>query len=128
MHEPCAFHNQFMEQIRETLVDIKEQMRAGIESVNRQSIAFAENITKIVESQIARQVLCAKQDQRLSTLEQNQGQHRTDHATEREEHMKDRAEFWAAINKLRFHVYVGLGIGLTLQFLVPVLIRYAFKG
>lgn len=33
MHQPCAFHDQFMEQIRDALLGLKDQMRLGIEAV-----------------------------------------------------------------------------------------------
>ena len=128
MNQPCAFHDQSMDQLRTTLLDIKEQMRDGIAALKDQANAFTQTISRIMSAQADRQALCAKQDQRLVALEQNQAQHRDAHAKEREEYLAERAEQWAAINKLRFHVYVGLGIGLVLQLLAPFLIRYMFKG
>ena len=128
MNVPCAFHDQSMEQLRATLLDIKDQMRAGIEVLNKQAEAFAQTIARIVESQSERRALCAKQEQRITNLEQSQIQHRAQHATEREEYLEDRADMWAAINKLRFHVYVGLGAAIVLQILAPFIIRAVFKG
>lgn len=126
-NEPCAFHNQSMEQLRETLLDIKEQMREGIKALHQQAAAFAESIARIMDSQTARRELCAKQAQRIETLEDNQMQHRTDHAKAREEHVQERAELWTAINKLRLYVYAGLGIGLLLQFIMPLIIAFWLK-
>lgn len=125
---PCAFHDQSMEQLRVTMLDIKAQLRDGIEALKEQSKAFQSAITKIFESQTQRQALCARQDQRLATLEQNQAKHREDHAKEREEYLQDRAAIWTAVNKLRFHVYVGLGVGLVLQLLAPFIIGALLKG
>jgi hypothetical protein len=31
------------------------------------------------------------------------------------------------VNTLRFHVYVGLGVGLVLQLLAPVILRLVLK-
>lgn len=127
MTGPCAFHDESMAQLRDTLLHIKEYMREGITALNRQSEAFAEALKKITESQATRAALCARQDQRIGNAEQNQAQHREAHAQERAETLKERADVWSAVNKLRFHVYVGLGIGLALQVIVPILLRVMGK-
>lgn len=125
---PCAFHDQSMEQLRATLLDIKEQMREGIAALNQQSIAFQATITKIVEAQSARQALCAKQDQRLVSMERNQTEHREFHTKDREEYLTEKADMWSSVNKLRFHVYVGLGVGLVIQMIAPFVIVHILKG
>ncbi|MHC1701495.1 MAG: hypothetical protein AB9900_11010 [Humidesulfovibrio sp.] len=125
---PCAFHDQSMEHLRATLLDIKEQMREGLAALRDQHRIFSEAITKVMDSQTTRQALCARQAQRLEALENNQAQHRTDHATAREEHIEEHAEFWTAINKLRLIAYIALGFGLVLQMVMPILIVYWLKG
>lgn len=123
MHQPCAFHDQFLEQIRDALVSLKEQMRQGIDAVAAQSRANGETLIRIAESQTARRELCARQGERIGGLERAQAEHRAEHAAGRDEHLAERADLWAAVNKLRFHVYVGLGVGLVLQALGPLVLR-----
>jgi hypothetical protein len=124
--EACGLHDLCMEQLRDALVGLKEQMRLGIESVAAQSRANGETLVRIAESQVARRELCARQEERLGGLERAQAEHRDVHATGREEYLKERADLWAAVNKLRFHVYVGLGVGLVLQVLAPLVLRAVF--
>lgn len=125
---PCAFHDQSMETLRSIMLDIKEQMREGLAALKEQAKSFSETMSRVVESQTTRQALCARQDQRIANLEQNQAQHREAHAKDREEYLKERADMWTAVNKLRFHVYVGLGIGLVLQLLAPFIIGALLKA
>jgi hypothetical protein len=127
MHQPCAFHDQSMEQLRAAVLDLKDQMREGIACVAAQSRANGETLVRIADSQVARRELCARQEARLSTVERGADLHRSAHAAEREEYLAERADLWAAVNKLRFHVYVGLGVGLVLQTLVPLAFRLAAK-
>lgn len=127
MHQPCAFHDQFMEQIRDALLGLKDQMRVGIEAVAEQSRANGETLLRIAESQVARRELCARQAERLGALERGADQHREGHAKERAEHLAERADLWSAVNRLRFHVYVGLGVGLVLQLLGPFVLRMVLK-
>ena len=127
MHQPCAFHDQFLEQIRDALFSLKEQMRLGIEAVAAQSRANGETLIRIAESQTARRELCARQEERLGGLERAQSEHRAGHATGRDEYLSERADLWGAVNKLRFHVYVGLGVGLVLQILGPLVLRAVLK-
>lgn len=127
MHQPCAFHEQFLEQIRDALLGLKEQMRLGIDAVAAQSRANGETLVRIAESQTARRELCARQEERLCGLERLSSEHRAEHASGRDEYLAERADLWAAVNSLRFHVYVGLGVGLVLQVLGPLLLRAVFK-
>jgi hypothetical protein len=124
---PCAFHDQSMEQLRTAVLDLKEQMRLAIEGVAVQSRANGETLVRIADSQVARRELCARQEERLGALERGGGQHREAHMAEREEYLAERADIWAAVNKLRFHVYVGLGVGLVLQALAPLGYRLLVK-
>lgn len=125
--QPCAFHDQSMEQLRDAVLDLREQMHQGIASVAAQSRANGEMLARLADSQTARRELCARQEARLSALERAGGQHREAHMAEREEYLDERAQLWAAVNKLRFHVYVGLGAGLVLQLLAPLVLRAALK-
>ncbi|GAB6125025.1 hypothetical protein [Humidesulfovibrio idahonensis] len=128
MTAPCAFHDQSMEQVRSTLVDIREQMREGLAALKEQADLFRDTIAKVVDAQSARRELCAKQDQRLVSLEQAQTQHREAHAIEREEYLQDRADSWSAVNKLRFHVYMGLGGFAILEIVVlPIVLHYVLR-
>lgn len=127
MNQPCAFHDQSMEQLRAAVLDLKDQMRQAIDGVAVQSRANGETLVRIAESQVARRELCARQEQRLSTMERGAELHRSAHMAEREEYLAERADLWAAVNKLRFHVYVGLGVGLVLQILAPLALRLALK-
>ncbi|GAB6127102.1 hypothetical protein [Humidesulfovibrio idahonensis] len=127
MHQPCAFHDQSMEQLRDAVLDLKDQLRQGIASVAAQSRANGETLVRIADSQVARRELCARQETRLTTVERGADLHRDAHTAEREEYLAERADLWAAVNKLRFHVYVGLGVGLVLQTLVPLAFRLAAK-
>jgi len=118
-----------METLRSTLLDIKEQMREGLAALKQQADVFSQTIAKIAESQSARQALCAKQDQRLHTVEATQVQHRESHAIEREEYLKERADSWAAINKLRFHVYMVLGGSVILQVVgLPIVLHFVLRS
>lgn len=127
MHQPCAFHDQSMEQLRVAVLDLKDQMRQGIESVAAQSRANGETLVRIADSQVVRRELCARQEERLSTMERGADLHRESHMAEREEYLAERADLWAAVNKLRFHVYVGLGAALVLQILAPLALRLVQK-
>jgi len=127
MHQPCAFHDQSMDQLRDAVLDLKDQLRQGIASVAAQSRANGETLVRIADSQVARRELCARQETRLTTVERGADLHRDAHTAEREEYLAERADLWAAVNKLRFHVYVGLGVGLVLQTLVPLAFRLATK-
>ncbi len=127
MNQPCAFHDQSMEQLRIAVLDLKDQMRQAIDGVAAQSRANGDTLVRIAESQVARRELCARQEERLGTLERGGEQHRAAHMAEREEYLAERADLWAAVNKLRFHVYVGLGVGLVLQILAPLALRLAVK-
>jgi len=127
MNQPCAFHDQSMEQLRAAVLDLKDQMRQGLEGVAAQSRANGETLVRIADSQVARRELCARQGARLTTCERVTEQHREAHMAEREEHLAERADLWGAVNKLRFHVYVGLGVGLVLQILAPLAFRLAVK-
>jgi len=127
MHQPCPFHDQSMEQLRAAVLDLKDQMRQGIEAVAAQSRANGDTLVRIADSQVARRELCARQEERLSALERGAVLHRESHMAEREEYLAERADLWAAVNKLRFHVYVGLGAALVLQILAPLALRLAQK-
>lgn len=127
MNQPCAFHEQSMEQLRVAVLDLKDQLRQGIEGVAAQSRANGETLMRIADSQVVRRELCARQAERLASLERGADQHRETHTSEREEHLAERADLWAAVNTLRFHVYVGLGAGLVLQILAPLALRLAIK-
>lgn len=128
MSGPCAFHDQSMEALRVTLVDIKEQMREGLAALKSQADVFGQTIAKFAESQSARQALCAQQNQRLNTVEQTQALHRENHTKDRDEYVKERADTWSAINTLRRHVYIGLGGFLVIQtVLIPIALHY-LKG
>lgn len=124
-HQPCAPHDQNMEQLRAAVSSLREQMRVGINAVAAQSRANGRTLSRIAEAQTSRRELCARQEARLTSMERGVDQHRDAHAAEREEHLAERADLWAAVNKLRFHVYVGLGVGLVLQTLVPLALRLA---
>lgn len=127
MNQPCAFHDQSMEQLRAAVLDLRDQLRQGLEGVAAQSRANGETLVRIVDSQTVRRELCARQGARLGTLERGGEQHREAHMAEREEYLAERADLWNAVNKLRFHVYVGLGAGLVLQILAPLALRLAVK-
>ena len=127
MQQPCAFHEQSMEQLRDAVLDLKDQMRQGIEAVAAQSRANGETLVRIADSQVSRRELCARQEARLTALERGVGQHRESHMADREEYLAERADLWGAVNTLRFHVYVGLGVGLVLQLLAPLIIRAVLK-
>ncbi|MHC1700054.1 MAG: hypothetical protein AB9900_03615 [Humidesulfovibrio sp.] len=127
MQQPCAFHDQFMEQVRDALLGLKDQMRVGIEAVAVQSKANGETLSRIAESQSARRELCARQAERLAALERGADRHREAHVQSREEHLGERADLWSAVNTLRFHVYVGLGVGLVLQLVGPFVLRAVLK-
>jgi len=116
-----------MEQLRAAVLDLKDQMRQGIEAVAAQSRANGDTLVRIADSQVARRELCARQEERLSALERGAVLHRESHMAEREEYLAERADLWAAVNKLRFHVYVGLGAALVLQILAPLALRLAQK-
>jgi hypothetical protein len=125
--QPCAFHDQSMEQLRLAVLDLREQMHQAVASVAAQSRANGEMLARLADSQTARRELCARQEARLSALERAGSLHREAHMAEREEYLDERAQLWAAVNKLRFHVYVGLGAGLVLQLLAPFVLRAALK-
>ena len=127
MHQPCAFHDQSMELLRTAVLDLKDQMRQAIEAVAAQSRANGETLVRIADSQVVRRELCARQEERLSTMERGADLHRESHMAEREEYLTERADLWAAVNKLRFHVYVGLGAALVLQILAPLVFRLVQK-
>ena len=131
MHQPCAFHDQFLEQIRDALFSLKEQMRLGIEAVAAQSRANGETLIRIAESQTARRELCARQEERIAGMERAQAEHKAGHKAEhladRDEYLAERADLWGAVNKLRFHVYVGLGVGLVLQIIGPLVLRAVLR-
>lgn len=127
MNQPCAFHDQSMEQLRAAVLDLRDQLRQGLEGVAAQSRANGGTLVRIADSQTVRRELCARQGARLATLERGGEQHRESHMAEREEYLAERADLWNAVNKLRFHVYVGLGAGLVLQILAPLALRLAVK-
>lgn len=115
-----------MSQVRDAVLGLKEQMRQSVGVVADQSRANGETLVRIAESQVARRELCARQEQRMGGLERTQLEHRQTHAAGREEYLAERADLWAAVNKLRLHVYVGLGAGLVLQVLAPLALRTLF--
>lgn len=125
MRLPCADNEQSVEELRLALLELKSQLRQGIDSVAAQSRANGKTLAHIAESQIARRELCARQEERLGSLERGAGQHRESHMADREEYLAERADLWEAVNKLRFHVYVGLGVGLVLQILAPLAVKLA---
>jgi len=126
-HQPCLLHEQSMGQLHTAVAELKEQLREGLGVVAAQSRANGRALTRIAESQSSRRELCARQEARLSAAERGADLHRAAHGAEREEHLGERADLWTAVNKLRFHVYVGLGVGLVLQTLVPLALRLAMK-
>jgi len=127
MSQPCAFRDPGLDQVRGVLQDLREQLRQGMDAVAAQSHANGEALVRLAESQIARGELCARQEARLTALDREAGQHRKAHAADRDEYLAERADIWAAVNTLRFHVYVGLGAGLVLQVLAPLVFRAVFK-
>ncbi len=127
MSQPCAFHEQSMDQLSEGMFDLREQLRQGMAAVAAQSRANGEALMRLAESQSSRRELCARQEARLTAVERASSQHGKAHAAEREEYLDERADLWAAVNTLRFHVYVGLGAGLVLQILAPLVLRAVLK-
>lgn len=122
----CAQRDLCMDQVRDAVLGLKEQMRQSIGVVADQSRANGETLVHIAESQVVRRELCARQEQRMGGVERIQSEHREAHAAGREEYLAERADLWGAVNTLRLHVYVGLGAGLVLQVLAPLVLRKLF--
>jgi hypothetical protein len=98
----CLFHEQSMDRLEGALTDLREQLRQDVEALSRQARSNGEALARLTtaESAVRR---------------------------ERQEYLADRADLWAAVNKLRFHVYVWLGVGLVMQVLAPLLLRLAWR-
>ncbi len=125
--QPCAVHDERLEQLRLTLAELKNQLREGLGVVAAQSRANGRALARLADSQTARRELCAQQEARLGSVERGAELHRIAHSTDRDEYLDERADIWATLNKLRFHVYVGIGAGLVLQTLIPLALRLAVK-
>lgn len=125
--QPCAVHDERLEQLRQALAGLRDQLREGLGAVAAQSRANGRALARLADAQTTRRELCARQEARLGSVERGADLHRAAHVAERDEYLGERADIWAALNKLRFHVYVGIGAGLVLQTLIPLALRLAVK-
>lgn len=102
----CASHASFERMIERALEGLGDQIGKLAEAVTAQSRANGDALSKVLANQADRRELCGQQNARIDNLEKR--------ADTRDEASEDtHKEMWSAINKLRYYVYVAVGIGLV---------------
>ena len=113
----CPGHASFERMIESMFERLGYRMAEMAGMMAEQNKANAEAVAKILENQSDRREICGRQNARLEALEAKV-------AAERSETLEARKEIWSAINKLRFYVFMGIGIVVALQALLVLVIRH----
>lgn len=113
----CPGHASFERMIESMFERLGDRMAEMARMMAEQNKANAEAVAKILENQSNRREICGRQNARLEALEAKV-------AAERSETLEARKEIWSAINKLRFYVFMGIGIVVALQALLVLVIKH----
>ena len=113
----CPGHASFERMIESMFERLGDRMAEMARMMAEQNKANAEAVAKILENQSDRREICGRQNARLEALEAKV-------AAERSETLEARKEIWSAINKLRFYVFMGIGIVVALQALLVLVIKH----
>lgn len=113
----CAGHAAFERMIGNMMKNLGDQMEQMIEVVKEQSKANADALARLLEAQSARRELCGQQNARLDAIEKSR-------ASERSEMLEEHKEIWSTINKIKVIVFTGVGIIVTLNALLVLVIKH----
>lgn len=113
----CAGHAAFERMIGNMMENLGDQMEQMIEVVKEQSKANADALAKLLEAQSARRELCGQQNARIDAIEKSR-------ASERSEMLEAHKEIWSTINKIKGIVFTGVGIIVTLNALLVLVIKH----
>ena len=113
----CAGHAAFERMIGNMMENLGDQMEQMIEVVKEQSKANADALAKLLEAQSARRELCGQQNARLDAIEKSR-------TSERSEMLEAHKEIWSTINKIKVIVFTGVGIIVTLNALLVLVIKH----
>ena len=113
----CAGHAAFERMIGNMMENLGDQMEQMIEVVKEQSKANADALARLLEAQSARRELCGQQNARLDAIEKSR-------VSERSEMIEAHKEIWSAINKLRFYVFIGVGVVVALNALLVLVVKH----
>lgn len=113
----CAGHASFERMIGNMMENLGDQMERMIEVVKEQSKANADALAKLLEAQSARREICGQQNARLDAIEKSR-------VSERSEMIEAHKEIWSTINKIKVIVFTGVGIIVTLNALLVLVIKH----
>lgn len=115
----CASHASFERMIERWMEGLGDQITKLAEAVTAQSRANGEALSKVLANQADRRELCGQQNARIDNLEKR--------ADARDDTSEDaHKQLWSAINRLRYYVYVAVGVGLVGHALGGVLFKMFF--
>ena len=97
--------------------NLGDQMEQMIEVVKEQSKANADALAKLLEAQSARRELCGQQNARLDAIEKSR-------VSGRAEMLEAHKEIWSTINKIKVIVFTGVGIIVTINALLVLVIKH----
>lgn len=115
----CASHDIMVKMFERAMEGLSQQIEKLAEAVTAQSRSNGDALSKVLSNQADRRELCGQQNARLDNLEK-----RADARDEASETVHK--EMWSAINKLRYYVYMAVGIGAVGQVLGGVLFKMFF--
>lgn len=113
----CPGHASFERMIESMFERLGDRMAEMARMMAEQNKTNTEAVAKILENQSDRREICGRQNAHLEALEAKV-------AAERSETLEARKEIWSAINKLRFYVFMGIGIVVALQALLVLVIKH----
>lgn len=113
----CPSHVAFERMIERALDGIEQQIEKLTVAMAAQSKQNAEAIAKILENQSDRREVCGTQSAKIEAIDKRV-------TAERAETLEARKEIWAAINRQRAIVYVGMGILAALQFVATLISKH----
>jgi len=95
---------------------LSEQIKVLAEAIRAQNKENSDALAKVLNNQSDRRELCGQQTARIVGLESKV-------AAERAETLDARKEIWAAINKLKFYVYTGVGIIIAINAIAVLMVK-----
>ena len=112
----CAGHASFERLIFSGMESLSEQIKVLAEAIRAQNKENSDALAKVLNNQSDRRELCGQQTARIVGLESKV-------AAERAETLDARKEVWAAINKLKFYVYTGVGIIIAINAIAVLMVK-----
>lgn len=112
----CSSHLMFERMIQQAMEGLGGQIERLADAVTEQNKANNELLAQLLKDQAGRRELCGQQNARLDSLERNA-------AADKQDNAESHRELWSATNKLRFYVFVGVGLVVAINAVLGLYIK-----